>query len=356
MSTSRILESKSAQLERSLHNKRVTLSTAHAELRRTEQSLSHRRGEFYKEVKKAVVRVSRKQVEVHTQSEVSANQSGTHGGFTGNSRGPRKPSYYPPNALPAGEFFNPLPSLAKLKSELVATEQRLNHQKVGVQRAAIEVSKTEEQLSAVQSMVGKLKIAAKIRLENTTQEEILSQAITQHALSRQIFGQHSPVSKRGALHSSDLDEGITNTARILDDGEKNMGVIAQVAQSILPDIPSPHSCIGKEPMHIGVSTAHVDNTPSLAVECHSRSGDRIDVTVSGNAHESVKVELAVSDSALLPVLLREKGAILRKLKEAGHAIGDVHVVTGRGSSSSKASIDPSAYRRRRGGDDELAIS
>jgi hypothetical protein len=109
-------------------------------------------------------------------------------------------------------------------------------------------------------------------------------------------------------------------------------------------------------MQVGVLPSTADNAPSLSVKCHVEGGKGIGVTVSGNANESVKVELAVSDTSLLPLLLREKGAIVKKLREAGHTVSEVNIGQGRGFSFAKESVDTSGYHRRKGGDDELTVS
>ena len=203
--------------------------------------------------------------------------------------------------------------------------------------------------------MGKLKTAAKSRKENLNQEEVLSQAFSRHALSREILGCNSSLNRRSSLSPS----GGEGVARDMEraGGEKDMRpfVSTQITEPQLHGSSFSHLSLRSEPMQLGVSTAQVDDTPSLSVKCHSQGGDKIDVTVSGNAHESVKVELAVSDAALLPVLMREKGAILRKLREAGHTIGDVSLVSGKGSSSAKERVDCAGYRRRKGGDDDLAV-
>jgi hypothetical protein len=348
MSTSRILESKGAQIERSLHNKRVTLSAAHTELRRTEQTLHLRKSEFKEEVKRAVLRLTRKEGAIFTGST-----------NTDTKRHPipddkvAKTSHH---TLPPGDLFNPLSLLGKLKSELLVTEQRIQLQKAGVQRAANEVSKAEEQLSAVHTMVGKLKTAIKVRQENVSQEEVLSQAFSCHTLSRQIMGEFPSVSRKKVLSPSliegrageEVREGVEHKREVLPTAP---GAVALTSQTSLRE-----NSLRIEPMEVGVSRSSVDNAPSLSVKCQIQGGERVAVTVSGNAHESVKVELAVADATLLPVLLREKGTILRKLREAGHTIDEVNLVSGSGAFPSKDGVNSSGYRRRRGVDDELAVS
>ncbi len=351
MSTSRILESKSAQLERSLHSKRITLSAARAELRHTEQSLTSRKGEFNDEIRRAVLRMSRKE-EIDRSSSTSSNQAGNlKGDSKSNKIPPLNSSLTPTDTAALGEYLNPLGFLTKLKSELVAIEQRLHLQKTTVQKAASEVGKTEQQLSAVHTMVGKLKAVTRARQENASQEEILSQAISHHALSRQVLGEHTAPARKKAISFLGFDASPGATERIT--GEQSGGEIALYHS----EKPSPHEtsfCI--EPMQVGVLPSTADNAPSLSVKCHVEGGKGIGVTVSGNANESVKVELAVSDTSLLPLLLREKGAIVKKLREAGHTVSEVNIGQGRGFSFAKESVDTSGYHRRKGGDDELTVS
>jgi hypothetical protein len=165
------------------------------------------------------------------------------------------------------------------------------------------------------------------------------------------LGEHTAPARKKAISFLGFDASPGATERIT--GEQSGGEIALYHS----EKPSPHEtsfCI--EPMQVGVLPSTADNAPSLSVKCHVEGGKGIGVTVSGNANESVKVELAVSDTSLLPLLLREKGAIVKKLREAGHTVSEVNIGQGRGFSFAKESVDTSGYHRRKGGDDELTVS
>ena len=429
MSSTAVLESKGAQLARALEKQKVALSTANSAVSRTEKELSVRREQFQAEVRRALRALDNKREEVRfgvkSEGEKRAltshvfrlqratSESLSHekvqdarGDGQEGARAPSNPEYH-------------LQLLSQLKRDVKATESTLVSQKASAREISRSVNKTEEQCSLVQSMVTKLKSTARIQKESVSQEEAISMALARLAVSRTFGGVTSTsTSSQGGRRvaasavtggaSYSLEDGALGGLSVAgkskasgDTGQISShreGVVSTTGQSRgdegdtergelhgeggAPSISPPpltatniststgegsswskaHSSAASIE---GVGVVRNSEGTALSLQCDVASVGGVQLKLAAKDGGGVSVSMSVSDPAMVPALMREKAALLSKLRDSGHDVSDISVGVGGGSASatwgassigSYLSNKAISATHNKGDDDELTIS
>ena len=399
MSSSAALESKGAQLARSLEKQKVALSSIHSNVQRTEKELVARREQFQTEVRRALRALDSKRevVRTHTENEREKTENLSNSLRDrlravdlryGHNVRTTPPTAETKSSPPHNADYH-MQLLSQLKKDVRAAESSLMTQKASARELSRSVHKTEEQISIVQSMVEKLKSSVRVKKESVSHEEAISMALVRHAVSRTLSIQSSDASggsasegegrKARALMSSSVrgsigegtrserafggeeDDSFHDVAGVLSGSGKGSPTIAGTATlSVAEKVSSVESSRSFSSIE-GIGVSRNGDATALSLQCDVARVGGVQMVLATKDCGGISVNMQVNDATMIPTLLREKSALLSKLRDAGHNVDGISVSVG---ARMKQSESLQSYSKKRplasttstGGDDELAVS